>query len=124
MTATPPKTPTPKPAKAKPRVKPLLAPEPEAVAEKPAAPPVRPVTLESAVFRNEIVKRRDEVAGAIDIIDASELQADADLDAAIKQLVFVRDAERYAQGKRRGDLTLILNGCKAALDASEEPAAA
>lgn len=90
--------------------------------QKPAAK--RPVLLESDVFRKEVSKRLKEVAGEIDILDAAELQAERDCEEAIRHLTEKRAAERAAQGHRRADLTRISNGCKAALDASEEQQAA
>lgn len=107
--------PTSKPAARKP----LLVAGTDSVASKPKAAS-RPILQESDVFRREIGDRLKEVTGAIDIIDATELQADADFDNAIRMLTEKRDAERDAQALRRHDLNRVLDGCKAALNASEE----
>lgn len=79
----------------------------------PAIEPVRPVLLESASFLSGIRLIRDERAGDIDLIDAAEAKADADLAALIKRETAKRDAIRRAQQARRSDLMLIIDGCDA-----------
>jgi hypothetical protein len=75
--------------------------------------------LESAVFRADVEQRLKQVTGAIDVLDAHELQADRDHEEAIRALNERREAERNAQAHRRSDLVRIESGCRAALDASE-----
>lgn len=82
----------------------------------------RPVIEESALFRTEMEKRRAEVAGAIDLIDASEIQANADCERAIALLREKRAAEAASQSDRRADLERVQAGCVAALNASEKSA--
>lgn len=83
-------------------------------------PPSRPVLLESGVFRAEIENTMRAATGEIDLLDASELQAEADFKNAVEMLQQRREAERNAQKSRRDDLSRVVDGCRAALDASDE----
>lgn len=86
---------------------------------KPAKVLNRPALDESAVWRTEIEEKRAAVAGVIDLIDASEIQANDDCERAIALLREKRAAEAKAQAERRADLERIRAGCVAALNASE-----
>lgn len=92
----------------------------EVTAEVVAAPtPSRPVLLESDVWRKQIYREAAEVAGKIDLIDASEIQAQRDHDEAVRMMTEKRDAERQSVMHRRDDLCRIKAGCAAALNASD-----
>jgi hypothetical protein len=90
-----------------------------AKAKKQVEPATRPILLESEVYRREQERLLNETNGKIEVILASEQQAEADYQEAVALLTKTREAERAAQAHRKADLLRIHDGCAAALNASE-----
>lgn len=117
------------------RPKPVLvkteaAPKPK----KPAAAeksPVRPVVGESSLFLLDMEHRARDVAGEINLIDASEARSQADFDQRVATErdrfdnwllaeTSARQAEHDGQMSRRDELQRIHDGCWAAIGAARE----